>query len=85
MTLESGPTLRNKGFQVIPEHDRLIVEMPGGGGYGDPLARDAEAVRDDVRKGLVSRQAAERDYGVCIRDDLTLDPEATAKRRAAAH
>ena len=83
LTLQSGPTLRNKGFQVIPEHDRLIVEMPGGGGYGDPLARDAEAVCDDVRKGLVSRQAAEQDYGVCMRDDLTVDTEATAKRRAA--
>ena len=84
LTLASGPVLRNKGFQVIPEQDRLIVEMPGGGGYGDPFARDVEAVRNDVQQGLVSRQAAERDYGVCVRDDLTLDPEATARRRAAA-
>lgn len=84
LTLASGPTLRNKGFQVIPEQDRLIVEMPGGGGYGDPFERDAEAVCDDVRKGLVSRQAAESNYGVCVRDDLSLDVAATAKRRAAA-
>jgi N-methylhydantoinase B/oxoprolinase/acetone carboxylase alpha subunit len=84
LTLKSGSTLRNKGFQVIPEHDRLIVEMPGGGGYGDPLARDVKAVRGDVHKGLVSRRAAERDYGVSFHDDLTLNPEATAKLRTAA-
>ncbi len=83
LTLASGPTLRNKGFQVIPENDRLIVEMPGGGGYGDPMARDVQAVLDDVRHGLVSRQAAERDYGVSIREDLTVDVEQTAANRNA--
>lgn len=32
--LASGATLKAKGFQVIPAGDRLIVEMPGGGGMG---------------------------------------------------
>ena len=53
----------------------------GGGGFGDPMARDAERVRDDVLNELVSREAAERDYGVVIADDGAVDPEATRRRR----
>jgi len=40
----------------------------GGGGFGDPRERDVEAVARDVRHGLVSREAALRDYGVEIDD-----------------
>lgn len=61
--LASGRKLRNKGFQVIPEGERLIIEMPGGGGLGDPAERDPGAVARDVRRGLVSPRAARRDYG----------------------
>ena len=39
---------------------------PGGGGYGDPKTRDPARVLRDVRDGIVSREAAERDYGVAI-------------------
>jgi N-methylhydantoinase B len=38
----------------------------GGGGIGDPLARDVAAVERDVRAGLVSPAAALREYGVSI-------------------
>src|SRR5262249_33388206 len=38
----------------------------GGGGYGPPSERDAEAIREDVREGYVSREAAQRDYGVDV-------------------
>jgi len=61
--LASGRKLRNKGFQVIPEGERLVIEMPGGGGLGDPAKRDPGAVARDVRRGLVSPHAARRDYG----------------------
>ena len=37
--------------------------MPGGGGLGDPAARDPAAVEKDVRRGLVSPEAATGDYG----------------------
>ncbi|MGH6817042.1 MAG: hydantoinase B/oxoprolinase family protein [Hyphomicrobiaceae bacterium] len=43
---------------------RLRLETPGGGGYGDPRTRDPELVRCDVRRGLVSPEAAVADYGV---------------------
>ncbi|MEE1556997.1 MAG: hydantoinase B/oxoprolinase family protein, partial [Alphaproteobacteria bacterium] len=82
LRLGSGHELRNKGFQTIPARERLIIEMPGGGGYGEPKARDAEAVATDVRLGLVSAEAAARDYGVVVDEDGQIKGEATAKRRS---
>ena len=58
--LKSGAVLRTKGYQVIPDGDRLILELPGGGGYGDPAERDPAAVARDIRDGLVSPPAAAR-------------------------
>lgn len=81
LSLASGVILKGMGFQVIPEGDRLIVEMPGGGGYGDPAERDPGQVEADVRNQLVSREAAERDYKVVLHDDLTIDQQATAALR----
>jgi N-methylhydantoinase B len=60
--LRSGQELQGKGLQRIPSHDRLILETPGGGGYGDPRRRAPEQLRQDVSFGLVSREAAD-DYG----------------------
>lgn len=64
LSLASGATLKAKGLGVVPAGDRLIIEMPGGGGMGAPSERDPAAVRLDVRAGYVSAEAAERDYGV---------------------
>jgi N-methylhydantoinase B len=44
--------------------DRILFERGGGGGLGDPRARNRAAVIDDVRNGYVSRESAERDYGI---------------------
>jgi N-methylhydantoinase B len=85
LRLASGPHLRSKGNQTVPKGDVLIIEMPGGGGLGDPALRAPERVRDDVRLGLVSREAAAAAYGVVIGDDLAIDwPATEAARRAAA-
>ena len=40
VALKSGKMLRTKGFQMIPDGDRLILKLPGGGGMGDPAERD---------------------------------------------
>ncbi len=53
----------------------------GGGGWGDPLDRDAEAVLADVVEERVSRASAERDYGVVITDS-GIDFAATEALRA---
>jgi N-methylhydantoinase B len=65
----------------VPLKTEAIVRTGGGGGWGDPLERDPQAVRADVREELVSREAALAHYGVVLRDDLTLDESATHQRR----
>jgi N-methylhydantoinase B len=59
----NGTVLRTKGFQVIPKGKRLLLKLPGGGGLGDPKARDPALVARDVADGLVSPEAAKRIYG----------------------
>jgi N-methylhydantoinase B len=64
----------------------INYDYGGGGGWGDPLDRDPQAVLDDVLDEYVSVEGAERDYGVVLTgslDDLTLaiDDDATAARR----
>lgn len=51
--LDDGTKLRPKGWQHVPAGRRLILELPGGGGYGDPARRDAEASATDRSKGYV--------------------------------
>ncbi|MSO77377.1 MAG: hydantoinase B/oxoprolinase family protein [Alphaproteobacteria bacterium] len=82
LRLATGKELNNKGRQTIPTGDRIIVEMPGGGGFGAPFERPAELVLDDVLKGLVSRRAAAEDYGVVITEAMALDRPATDRARA---
>jgi N-methylhydantoinase B len=48
--------------------DAIVVASPGGGGFGDPLERDVEAVERDLNLGYISREAAERDFAVVIAD-----------------
>ncbi|MGH7210232.1 MAG: hydantoinase B/oxoprolinase family protein, partial [Acetobacteraceae bacterium] len=79
--LKSGATLRTKGFQIIPDGERLILELPGGGGMGDPANRAPDAVARDVRDGLVSAAAARALYKVECGEDGTLDTTATAQLR----
>jgi N-methylhydantoinase B len=65
----------------VPLKAEAIVRTGGGGGWGDPLDREPALVRSDVREELISRGAALEDYGVVLRDDLTLDETATQQRR----
>lgn len=62
VSLASGALLKGKGRQAIPPGEHLVVETPGGGGLGDAYERSAQAIAQDVRSGLVSSQAARRDY-----------------------
>lgn len=48
---------------TIREGDRVHIAMPGGGGWGDPAARDRQSVAEDVRDGYVSAESAREDYG----------------------
>jgi len=77
----SGRTLPPKAQSTIAVGDRLIVSMPGGGGYGDPHKRPAEKVADDVARGLVSVESAREHYGVAVGADGVLDEAETARLR----
>ena len=58
---------------------------PGGGGYGAPHTRDPARVLRDVRDGVVSAAAAEREYGVAITaDGRNIDDARTSRLRAQA-
>ena len=62
--------------------DALYVRWNGGGGYGDPLDRDPEAVAADVRGGVVSAEAAREVYGVALTEvGGGVDQDATATLR----
>ncbi len=84
ISLGDGTKLKAKGQQTIPRGATIVIEMPGGGGIGDPFARSPADIAEDVRLGLVSADAARRDYGVVLRDDLSIDEDATASLRASA-
>ena len=60
--LESGIQLKGMGRQVIPVGDRLIINMPGGGGFGDPKERAHREISADLKLGLISQEVAEREY-----------------------
>ncbi len=62
--------------------DVLYLRRASGGGYGDPLKREPEAVRRDVQAGFVSEQAAEDVYGVVVSAGAaSVDRAATATLR----
>lgn len=63
--------------------DLLRVITAGGGGWGSPLERPAEQVRDDVLDGFISPESAIEHYGVVLNADGTeVDMPATTRRRA---
>ncbi len=75
--------LGNNDIVMCDPGDVILVEGPGGGGYGDPYARPVEAVLADVRRGFVSAAKAELEYGVAVLDGgAAADEAATRKLRA---
>ena len=81
-TLSSDQAIKPKGKQFIGPDTRLQVDLPGGGGFGDPLRRDIDQVALDVAEGLVSREAAYEIYGVIFGEDGAVDRAASAAERA---
>jgi N-methylhydantoinase B len=71
--------LRN---QRLKPGDALILRTGGGGGFGSPLERPAEAVANDVRQGYVSAEVAQSAYGAALNADGSVDIERTKATRA---
>jgi N-methylhydantoinase B len=73
---------------VVKAGQVVRIRTTGGGGWGDPLARDPRSVVRDVVWGKVSAEAALRDYGVVLTGstdagDLAFDADATAAERGS--
>jgi len=78
--LGDGTRLNAKALKDLKDAEIVHINLPGGGGYGDPLKRDPEKVRWDVVEAYISPEAAEAHYGVIVRytgkpDDLVKLPE----------
>ena len=82
--LEGNIIFPSSNFYAIPvkQYDLILFRWGAGGGYGDPLDRDPEAVLRDLNVNAISLSTAERVYGVVLRkDEMAIDLEATQRRR----
>lgn len=71
----------------IAAGEKILYDYGGGGGWGNPLDRDPQAVLDDVLDEYVSVEGAEHDYGVALTgslEDLTLEIDEAATRNLRA-
>ncbi len=64
--VRDGEEIRYPGASNIQcrRGDRFVIEISGGGGYGDPKLRERAAVRDDLACGRISQDAAKETYGL---------------------
>ena len=74
------PTPGKVGGHPMQEGDIIVLQSAGGGGYGDPLTRDPEAVLEDVVEGYVSVEQAKESYGVIVHNGH-IDHAATLHQR----
>ncbi|RJQ09531.1 MAG: hydantoinase B/oxoprolinase family protein [Bacillota bacterium] len=65
--LDTGEVLNDKTSRVLDRDRRVYLDLPGGGGYGDPLDRSPEAVLRDAILGYITPQEAAEVYGVAVR------------------
>jgi N-methylhydantoinase B len=78
-----APRLRSKAAMVSVPPGTLVTQISaGGGGWGDPAARDPDRVAADVRAGYVSARAAREVYRVALAEDGSFSDEGTRALRA---
>jgi N-methylhydantoinase B len=95
VALGDGTRLHAKSLVDLGAGDTVHVNLPGGGGYGDPFQRDVQRVLGDVIEGYITPEEAEKNYGVAVRyigkpeelvklpDHWVIDPLRTAALREA--
>ena len=79
------PVALNRSLMLPPRNqagDTDVHRIAGGGGFGDPLAREPELVAADVANDKVSVPAARERYGVVVDEDGVLDRATTENLRA---
>ena len=78
---DGGERLPGKFLRTLKRGDVYRLVQPGGGGYGDPLERDPEAVREDAAQGKITAAHARESYGVVLDEAGRVDTAATAALR----
>jgi N-methylhydantoinase B len=78
--LGDGTRLHTKALVDLKAGDVVHVNLPGGGGYGNPSEREVQRVLSDVIEGYITPDQAEKHYGVAVNylgapDDLVKLPE----------
>ena len=61
--LASGKKFTDKAVHTVPQGERFCVELPGGGGLGDPDDREETLIRADLEAGYITKDGAKNDYG----------------------
>ena len=61
---DDGEPMKGKGKQFVPHGRKVMLEFPGGAGYGDSDKRDRALVRRDLARGYISADTAKRDYAM---------------------
>jgi N-methylhydantoinase B len=79
---DDAEALPSKFVRKMRRQDVFRAEMPGSGGYGNPIKRDPEAVRRDVIQGKVTIEHAKQAYGVVLDGSNNVDMTKTMAERA---
>ena len=58
VSITDGTRITDKGNYTIPGGKKLVLETPGGGGFGDPNKRNRKSVERDLSYGLISLETA---------------------------
>jgi len=82
VVLSSGKNLGGKGEITIKGNEFLIFKTPGGGGLGDPLKRNIEAVLTDIKRGFISVKVARQSYGIVLDKKGEVDKHLTQHLRS---
>lgn len=81
-TVSEGAKSATKFVNVrLNRGDTVRLVSPSGGGYGDALQRDPEAVKEDVLDRFITMDQASEDYGVVLTEELDVDQASTEKAR----
>ena len=80
-SVDSSPLPGMNDDVPLPAGTLLRLRTTGGGGWGDPFEREPELVLADVVRGLVSEAAAERDYGVVVREGRIVELRRPQRQR----
>lgn len=75
-------TMAQAAYVPYKRYDLLFQFSGGGGGWGDPLERDPQKVKETVDEDLTTRRTAEKVYGVVFDADGNVDKAKTDALRA---